>query len=71
MTSQAITKSCQEATVSPTVKRKRKEVAIVIGMSQFIEWRFKNSCLEETQDKAERNNKEERILFFFIYLLFV
>lgn len=71
MTSQAITKSCQEATVSPTVKRKCKEVATVIGMSQFVDWRFKNSCLEETQDKAERNNKEERILFFFIYLLFV
>lgn len=68
MTSQAITKSCQEATVSLTVKRKRKEVAIVIGMSQFIEWRFKNSCLEETQDKAERNNKEERILFFFLFI---
>lgn len=65
MTSQAITKSCQEATVSPTVKRKHKEVAVVIGMSQFVDWRLKNSCMGETRDKAERNNKEERILLFY------
>lgn len=70
MTSQVITKSCQEATVSPTVKIKHKKVAIVIGVSQCLDWRFKNSCLEETQEKAERNNKDGRILFF-IYLLFV